>query len=185
MRGKPKDETGNRYGHLLVIRRSHSDGSFVFWECVCDCGNLKVTRGHTLRLGKCRSCGLCDIQKKSAPDTPQKLSFRNYRTGARNRNLSFNIDFKTFLRVTALPCYLCGREPYERKYAFTRRRYSQGVDADVSAVFNGIDRLNSELGYEDFNIAACCTMCNRMKSDFSFEAFKEKVFEIYKNLEEK
>lgn len=55
---KTKDEVGNRYVMLLVIRRhgSTNDGKAT-WECVCDCGSIKTVLGKSLRSGITTSCG--------------------------------------------------------------------------------------------------------------------------------
>lgn len=52
------DETGNRYGHLTVIKEAgrNKEGR-VMWECLCDCGNTKITLGKSLRAGLVQSCG--------------------------------------------------------------------------------------------------------------------------------
>jgi len=52
-----KDETGNRYGKLVVIERvvGNTNGQ-ARWLCKCDCGNENVTSGAYLRAGV-RSCG--------------------------------------------------------------------------------------------------------------------------------
>ncbi len=53
-----KDETGNRYGMLTVVRRypvTMRDGAY--WICRCDCGNEVAVRGIMLRSGNNRSCG--------------------------------------------------------------------------------------------------------------------------------
>ncbi len=51
------DETGNTYGDVTVIRRAGSKNSKAMWECLCECGNIFVTRGSSLRAGSTRSCG--------------------------------------------------------------------------------------------------------------------------------
>lgn len=51
-------EIGNRYGKLLVIEEAGRDKEGkVLWKCQCDCGNVKITLGKTLRAGLCQSCG--------------------------------------------------------------------------------------------------------------------------------
>ena len=54
-----KDETGNRYGLLTVLRRAdHKEHEKVaHWVCLCDCGNVTEARGSSLRSGGKRSCG--------------------------------------------------------------------------------------------------------------------------------
>jgi len=52
------DLVGKRYGKLTVIRKTEERrGSFVVWECLCDCGNkCKVITG-SLKNGNTMSCG--------------------------------------------------------------------------------------------------------------------------------
>ena len=52
------DETGNRYGRLLVLSRSEKmAGTKATWECKCDCGNKTIVDGDKLRRNHTRSCG--------------------------------------------------------------------------------------------------------------------------------
>lgn len=51
------DETGNRYGRLLVVRRGGSSSTGAKWVCKCDCGNYIEVRGMSLRRGNTTSCG--------------------------------------------------------------------------------------------------------------------------------
>lgn len=57
-----KDETGNRYGRLLVVSYSHTQadknvGMAAMWNCLCDCGTTIVVEGKKLRNNNTRSCG--------------------------------------------------------------------------------------------------------------------------------
>ena len=62
--GMVKDETGNRYGRLTVIRRYEHDGECgqALWVCRCDCGGEKAVRGYDLRHGNTRSCGCLRLE---------------------------------------------------------------------------------------------------------------------------
>ena len=52
------DETGNRYGKLVVLEVVGSDsGMNKLWKCLCDCGNMTITRAANLRCGHTTSCG--------------------------------------------------------------------------------------------------------------------------------
>ena len=58
------DETGNRYGHLTVIKRVENNiRGNAQWECLCDCGNKSIVAGVALRHGKYNSCGKCEFKK--------------------------------------------------------------------------------------------------------------------------
>jgi len=63
------DETGNRYGRLLVLRGEYKglkDGKrYLHWRCLCDCGNFTTVRGGHLRDGKVVSCGCYNIEAAS------------------------------------------------------------------------------------------------------------------------
>lgn len=52
-----KNETGNRYGLLTVLKRGLNDGRKATWKCQCSCGNKTITRGEALRSGHTKSCG--------------------------------------------------------------------------------------------------------------------------------
>lgn len=52
------DLLGKRFGQLLVIERSHQNGSGkTLWICLCSCGNTTKTLGWLLETGHTKSCG--------------------------------------------------------------------------------------------------------------------------------
>jgi hypothetical protein len=52
------DMTGDRFGLLVVVRRSTSDGvGRSRWLCQCDCGGTAIYRRQVLRAGQATSCG--------------------------------------------------------------------------------------------------------------------------------
>lgn len=56
---RAKDESGNDYGVLRVLRDSGKRGPSreLLWECECRCGNIVLVRGADLRNGKRVTCG--------------------------------------------------------------------------------------------------------------------------------
>jgi hypothetical protein len=58
------DETGNRYGRLTVLGKSHGNGP-TYWTCRCDCGNERVVDGGALRGGRTKSCGCLNSELSS------------------------------------------------------------------------------------------------------------------------
>lgn len=55
--GRVKDETGKRYGKLVVLERAGSKNGKATWLCQCDCGKQIITTGDQLRRGKVITCG--------------------------------------------------------------------------------------------------------------------------------
>ena len=55
-----KDETGRKYGRLLVLyavnTREPSNGC-IRYMCKCDCSKDIIVAGHHLRSGHTQSCG--------------------------------------------------------------------------------------------------------------------------------
>lgn len=54
---KLKNETGNRYGRLLVIKRDTTvkKGAKPKWICQCDCGKIVSVLGTSLRRSNTRN----------------------------------------------------------------------------------------------------------------------------------
>lgn len=66
---KAIDETGNRYGRLVVIERAGSvPNGPARWLCKCDCGKEATVKGSDLRRGSTRSCG-CLREERVPPIT--------------------------------------------------------------------------------------------------------------------
>lgn len=53
------DLTGQKFGRLTVLCESDkkSNDRKAMWECLCECGNRKVTSSQNLRKGLTKSCG--------------------------------------------------------------------------------------------------------------------------------
>ena len=57
---------GRRFGHLSVVRFYSSVKKYIYWECICDCGNRHLVRAGNLRTGQVTSCG-CLMTGKGKP----------------------------------------------------------------------------------------------------------------------
>lgn len=55
--GKFIDLTGLKFGKLTVIKRIKSIRKRIYWECLCECGNIVNICGENLRSGNTKSCG--------------------------------------------------------------------------------------------------------------------------------
>ncbi len=67
---KNQDETGKRYGLLLVLGHAGVTSGNAYWSCVCVCGSVKRVAGFNLRAGRSRSCGGCS-RAKHGPKKPR------------------------------------------------------------------------------------------------------------------
>lgn len=178
------DENGKVYNYWTVIGldTKRGAGNTVKWLCRCACGTERSVTGLSLRNGRSKSCGCGLLKIKSSGETPYKRIYQVTKVGAKDRALSFDISYEEFKNIVHRNCYLCGSEPKDKHYSYNRLRYSKGIDEDEYAIFNGIDRVNSEIGYTISNCEACCFTCNRMKTDFTLDFFLSKIKEINKNI---
>ena len=72
------DLTGRKVNFLTVIKKvgKTKDGDLL-WECKCDCGTTKITRGSSLRLGRVVSCG-CATMSRGELKIKQILEENNF-----------------------------------------------------------------------------------------------------------
>lgn len=62
------DETGKKYGRLLVIERVKKENNKnAYWLCKCDCGNEVIVAGNNLRNNSTKSCGCYRTELSSKP----------------------------------------------------------------------------------------------------------------------
>lgn len=175
-----KNELNKTYGNWLVLSFVKTDKNVSFWLCRCSCGTEKIVRGNTLRNGHSTSCGVCS-HKPTNILAPFKKIYGQYRNRTLKRGLEFNISLEEFIDKTQESCFYCGKAPFEKRAAYSRRRYSLGIEKDVTAVFNTLDRIDSSKGYYLANIVSCCFDCNQLKSDRSLSDFYKKIEEIYEH----
>lgn len=165
------DLTGKRFGRLVVIRctgsRKQGKRRFKFWLCQCDCGGFTEVRTAHLTTGQTSGCG-CK-QKLPKGESAFNALLASYKRNAKSRNLTFNLTKGQFKRLTQEPCFYCGTEP---SMVVDRLRLN-GI-----YVYNGIDRIDSSLGYSIGNCVPCCKTCNWMKCDMNQSDFLVHVHKI-------
>lgn len=149
--GRPRtDLTGQRAGMLQAVRFSHLDDTFhSHWVCICDCGKELVLQAS--RFNTRKSCGC--LQKKPEGVAAFNQLYACYRSSANSRSLAFELDKEEFRALTSQACSYCGTGP---------SRLHMG-----KYHYNGIDRVNSDIGYVTGNCVTSCRECNVAKSDMS------------------
>jgi len=85
------DESGKKYGRLLVLKRSGTKNRYVCWTCRCDCGNMVNVAGIKLRVGNNKSCGCLKNEffgkkKHGMSGTPTYLSWQDMKKRCLNKS---------------------------------------------------------------------------------------------------
>lgn len=109
---------------------------------------------------------------RSAPGiTAMGQLYRRYEEQAKKRGIEFNLSKEKFHYMTQMDCHYCGMGPsnFYQKTRITSGGYK----------YNGLDRVDSKIGYLPSNVVPCCKRCNHAKNDMSETEFKEWLEKIY------
>lgn len=173
-RGRPIDETGNRYGRWQVLGRAESTDGAALWICRCDCGRESVVRGWMLRKGTSKSCGCLRVElftkMASLPVGESALNsvIVNMKGNARRRGYGWNLSREFVREMIAQDCQYCGSKPLQLSKA-----------RNGNLRYNGLDRVDNSRGYEVDNVVPCCSICNTAKSNMSKADFFAWVTSVY------
>lgn len=94
--------------------------------------------------------------------------YKTYKNQANKRNLDFNLTIEELNKITSSNCSYCDSPP---KTIAPRKTYTY--------IYNGIDRINNNIGYTLDNSCACCVSCNLMKYTSSENDFLSNIQKIY------
>jgi hypothetical protein len=86
------------------------------------------------------------------------LQYGVYSRSASDKRLDFEISQEEFNKIVKEPCYYC--------------------DIIQERGFNGIDRLDSNIGYVVDNCVSCCKVCNYMKGSLPVNVFLKRIEHI-------
>jgi len=145
------------------LDRMDSTVGYVTGNCVscCQmCNYMKVSLSASIFVERAEH--IATFHKKIdglyCPHACKYIMSVNYATckfSAISRKIHFELTKEVFYEKRKECCYLCGKENNETHQ-------------------NGLDRMNSEIGYIETNIQSCCGSCNYMKNNYSLESFLEK-----------
>lgn len=166
------DLTGRRFGSLIVKKRLPNTPKDRVWECECDCGAaIKVLGGNLKKKyadPRTPSCLECSFQRKRVySNSVVAYRYCVYQFNARKSGWPFKITYECFEELLRGDCFYCGALPQLLIRNWGVRRYAAHNQAEV----NGIDRIDSSLGYIEGNLVSCCYLCNRAKMEDSAEQF--------------
>lgn len=174
-----KDITNKKYNLLTAIRfiekRKLGKQIYHFWEFRCDCGNLKVLNKNTVTSGGTKSCGCLhkkNVFKKEKGFANFIHTYYYYKASAKKRNLEFALNKEQFFNLTQKNCHYCAAPPSNKM---------SDKNCNGEFIYNGIDRVDNNLGYFIENCIACCKTCNIAKRDLALNDFMSWIKRVYEN----
>lgn len=172
------NETGKRYGRLVVIERVDDPRRHgAFWRCRCDCGTMCTVLGRSLRVGATHSCGCLKREVMAAANRlPPGVGLANaalcsMKVSAKTRGYEWRLSDAEARGLMAGHCHYCGAPPSNRS---SRQSAHHGAFA-----YSGIDRVDNARGYEAGNVVPCCAVCNWSKGPLSRDEFLAWVERVY------
>ena len=168
-----RDLTGQRFGYLVAQKMvgSRVDGyKNTMWECLCECGKVFTTLGHSLLTDNTKSCGcetgvLCS-QKTRLPNNQQIINeiFASYKLHAKKLQVEFLLSREEFEKLISSLCHYCGGD-------LSNMRKLKKLTGATEFRYNGIDRMDTVSDYKLENCVAACKDCNYAKRKISYDEF--------------
>lgn len=164
---KRKDWSGSKFYRLeLISPTTHKEGKSILWKALCDCGNFTTIRPDYAKRGLIKSCGCFrkeGLRRKYAPEISSARNIWQAR-------YSDGCSFETFYELSQKPCYYCNSKPI--------RSYARSGKNAKAFVYNGLDRLDSNLSHIEDNLVPCCFDCNKAKSSLTVDEFFKLITRI-------
>lgn len=182
-----------RFGRLILIENielNNGTNRGGLWIAKCDCGG--TTEGYAYGFHDKKSCGCLQEEQSrirghhsrkydSVTINTDYLVHKNNAQQRGHEPLSKD-DWK---KIVFNPCHYCGETDTRNRAkapSYIRTRGKSLISGEIekySVMMNGVDRVNSDTGYELNNCVPCCSICNRMKNEFSQQEFFRKINLIY------
>lgn len=172
---------GQKFGKLTAIRevaQIHGNGALV-WLFECECGKQIEKVGHYIvhlvEKGFIPSCGSyeCNGRYKN-PEASLNGLITHYKQGAKSRGLVFKLTREECIELFNGDCHYCGQPP--------SRQFHHVYRKSTPITYNGIDRVDNNLGYIARNTVSCCFTCNRAKHTMPYNqwiAWLHRIAERY------
>lgn len=153
--------------------KSTTNHRYILVECKCGF-KTSIRIDAVKKNNSCPKCG--QIKRRSTFTNKTKESiikalYNTYKRQAAKRSYDFQLTYEVFKKYIFENCYYCSTPPSN----LAKQNYR-------SLAYNGIDRVDNSIGYQDDNIVTCCGECNWMKNRLTKDAFLEKVKKIFNNL---
>lgn len=142
-----RDLTGQKFGRLTVIRRAEDkivgNTHYKMWECMCDCGNKKITYESNLIYGKTKSCGCITIElnKQSKPINYDLESY-DYGVCFLNNNRQFIFDKEDFEKINKY--HWTSDNRYVHTKVDGKKIYVHRLLVDAEGYENKVDHINHD-----------------------------------------
>lgn len=103
--------------------------------------------------------------------------YGQYKKGAKERNLAFDLSKNKFGYLIFQRCYYCGC--IESNIREIKKYKTNEIDRVLK--YNGIDRIDNTMGYVESNVVPCCKTCNIAKHTMTQNDFYTWIQSVSEN----
>lgn len=189
---KHKVLAGNKYGRITLLEFIGMEKNLALYRAKCDCGKVMDNYNAynlTSRAKPTTSCGCSRkrphfSRRKYTESTKAAYFLKFKRHLNRQASLGKKCDDWTveqWYEVCSKPCYYCGKTDVgniARMSVHGKKNFSEQEMQEYDLLLNGIDRIDSSIGYTRENSRPCCYRCNVAKSDMKESDFYEMILAI-------
>lgn len=177
-------QIGQQIGNFTISAYLQDESNYIL---TCKCGNTsKGASDHvTRKISNLLSdgftgCSKCVLENQEMLKTQREFNdkkyvykdvYREYVKKSKAREINFSLSIEEASELFSKNCYYCNRPPSNK------RSRTSGVEI----IYQGIDRVNNQIGYLSGNVVPCCKFCNSFKLDRTTDDFFQHVRDIYFN----
>lgn len=178
-------QPGDKFGMLTVISKDverTKERKKQYYYCQCDCGSPVKSILKSSLVDKRKpvySCG-CHTKYTAGYIENREVALAKLLYGKIKQRHTQKLQdredlllsFDEFMEAIKKPCVYCGVK--ESSFVTDRR------DGTTTLKYNGLDRVDSSLGYRENNVVTACSQCNIAKGEMTTEEFKAHIIRIHK-----
>lgn len=117
-------------------------------------------------------CSDCKRISRLKEHIGERYVFKRVKWDAKKAGRSFNLSFEWFKEIIHQPCHYCNRKDTNKVNVASK---IPGEFLLTDFRYNGIDRVDNAVGYEEDNCIPCCVVCNRAKNSMPYDEFMEYI----------
>lgn len=195
---KRVDMIGKVFGSwsVLALDTDHerTKQGILYYKCEClECHNIYSVKGALMRNGGSKRCAKCGSKHSHAPQFGQVRTKRTARQSAfhylhnilkkdaKKRGLVWELTGHDVKHLVVGNCRYCGVGPEMFCQPLKHQGLSQKNTSEATIYRNGIDRVDSALGYTKANTVTACKTCNRAKMEMGVGEFYAWIDRVVKH----
>lgn len=133
-----------KFGRLLTDEIAIKKSRYIYYNCICDCGNEKIVERNSLFSGETKSCGCYQKEVRSKRATRHSMwGTKTYWAWAQARQRCFNIKDRNYHNYGGRGITMCDR--WKKSFV------SFFEDMGEAPIGSSLDRLENNDSYHKEN----------------------------------